>query len=278
VNGVASGQFDMAYLTPAQLDQANSSGLDVIAQPTTWYIQLFQNRAKSNLDNLQVRQAIAHAIDREAVCKVIYFDQCEPRSSIFPAGYWANDDSITPDYFDYDPDKATQLLKGSGHAGQTISIAFPAGSDPYPQFAELLQAQLNAVGFDVTLVPADINTLRDVYVVQQSADMLLAGGGQQADPALMLASQFTSTAVQNPSGMVPEGMDELVATARSTLDPDERATVMHEITRTIAEEVIDLPLVAPNVMFAADPDRVASYTPTQLGAYFAPRGITVLPS
>ena len=126
-------------------------------------------------------------------------------------------------------------------------------------------------------MPADINTLRDVYVVQQSADMLLAGGGQQADPALMLASQFTSTAVQNPSKMVPEGMDELVAQARSTLDPDERATVMQEITRTIAEQVIDLPLVAPNVMFAADPDRVASYTPTQLGAYFAPWGITVLP-
>lgn len=38
---------------------------------------------------------------------------------------------------------------------------------------------------------------------------------------------------------------------------------MHEVTRTIAEEVIDLPLVAPKVMFAINADHVASYTPTR---------------
>ena len=47
---------------------------------------------------------------------------------------------------------------------------------------------------------------------------------------------------------------------------------MHEVTRTIAEEVIDLPLVAPKVMFAINADHVASYTPTRAGAYLAPLG------
>jgi peptide/nickel transport system substrate-binding protein len=277
VNGVISGQFDMAYLTPSQLEQAEAAGLEIVAQDTTWYIQLFQNRAHANLDNLQVRQAVAHAIDREAICTVIYVNQCGPTSSILPPDFWAQDPTITPDYFDYDPAKATQLLTDSGFVGQEIRIAFPAGADPYPQFGELLQDQLNTVGFNVTLVPADINTLGDVYQVAQSVDMLLAGGGQQADPALMLANQFTSTAAQNPGKMVPEGLDELVARARAAVDPEERTEIMHDVTRIIAEQVIDLPLVAPKVMFAINADRVASYTPTDLGAYLAPRGITVHP-
>jgi ABC-type transport system substrate-binding protein len=277
VNGVISGEFDMAYLTPSQLQQATNGGLDVVAQDTTWYIQLFQNRAHSNLDDLRVRRAVAHAIDRTAICAVIYAGECEPTSSILPQGYWAQDPSITPDYFRFDPDLARELLQDSGHVGQTISIAFPAASDPYPQFAELLQAQLNDVGFDVSVVPADINSLGDVYQVKQSVDMLLAGGGQHADPALMLANQFTSTATQNPSKMVPQGLDELVAEARAAVDPDDRRKVMHEVTRLIAEEVVDLPLVAPKVLFAIHPDRIASYTPTRLGAYLSPRSVTVHP-
>lgn len=50
---------------------------------------------------------------------------------------------------------------------------------------------------------------------------------------------------------------------------------MHEVTRTIAEEVIDLPLVAPKVMFAINADHVASYTPTRARRLPGPRGITV---
>ena len=91
----------------------------------------------------------------------------------------------------------------------------------------------------------------------------------------MLANRFSSTAARNPGKMVPEGLDELVAQARAAVDVDERTEIMHGVTRTIAEEVIDLPLVAPKVMFAINADHVASYTPTELGAYLAPRGITV---
>jgi hypothetical protein len=47
------------------------------------------------------------------------------------------------------------------------------------------------------------------------------------------------------------------------------------VTHTIAEQVIDLPLVAPTVMFAINADHVASSRPTELGAYLAPHGITV---
>ena len=132
VNGVASGQFDMAYLTPAQLDQANSSGLDVIAQPTTWYIQLFQNRAKSNLDNLQVRQAVAHAIDREAVCKVIYFDQCEPRSSIFPAGYWAQRRQHHARLLRLRPRQGDPAAEGLGSRGSDDQHRLPRRLGPVP--------------------------------------------------------------------------------------------------------------------------------------------------
>ena len=117
VNGVISDQFDMAYLTPSQLDQAESSGLEIVAQDTTWYIQLFQNRAHANLDNLQVRQAVAHAIDREAICTVIYVDQCEPTSSILPPDFWARTRRITPDYLRLRPREGGAAAHGLGVRG-----------------------------------------------------------------------------------------------------------------------------------------------------------------
>ena len=115
---------------------------------------MYLNRARSEFGNPLVARAMEYAIDRDAICENIYFGFCEPTFKPFPDDYWAGSPDIADDYYTYDPEKAKELLAEAGLAdGFSFELMIPAASDPYPQFAEVLQAQLAAVGITVNDQP-----------------------------------------------------------------------------------------------------------------------------
>ncbi|MFS3128834.1 ABC transporter substrate-binding protein [Nocardioides sp. Bht2] len=274
LNGATSKKYDITYLTPSQFEAAKGAGLNVEQKTGLWFINIFTNRQRSDLGNLKARQAIAHAIDREAICKAVYFERCKPTSSIFPSEFWAGSDEVPADYFNYDPAKAKSLLKEAGlEKGFAFEMLFAAGADPYPQFAELLQSQLKAVGITLNLKPVDINQLSPTYFFDKKADAMLGGGGQVADPGQSLQKEFASGSTLNASGDAPGGLDEVIKRLAKATEQSDREAIAQEATKIAAEQVLNVPLVQPEVLFALNPDTVAGYDASYVGAYAPTRGV-----
>lgn len=276
LNGAISKKYDITYLTPSQFEAAKRSGLDVAQKDTLWFINIFTNRRRSELGNLKAREAIAHAISRDSICRAIYFERCKPTSSIFPSDFWGGSGDVPPDYYKYDPALSKRLLAEAGLPhGFAFTMFFAAGADPYPQFAELIQSELAKVGITVNLKPVDINQLSPMYFVDKNADAMLGGGGQIADPGQSLQKEFESGSTLNASGDAPGGLDEVIAGLRAATDPAARKALAKKATEIAAQQVLNVPLVQPEVLFAMNPKKVAEFQASYVGAYAPTRGVTL---
>jgi oligopeptide transport system substrate-binding protein len=144
-----NNELDMTALQSGDLkrlqtDPRASKGVFRYPFPGTWY--LLPQVTKAPFDNLKVRQAVAHAIDRENVVKVAQ-GFAIPAHSMIPPGFpGALDDKKVRDLQRFDPKQAMALLKGTPYEGgknwPKISLSMrdeALGSKP---LAEAVQAVL----------------------------------------------------------------------------------------------------------------------------------------
>ena len=70
------------------------------------------NNTFAPFTDVRVRQAIAMAIDRDAILKEVYQGAGQKAKNPIPPTMWSYDDS-TVDY-EYNPEKAKEMLKAAG--------------------------------------------------------------------------------------------------------------------------------------------------------------------
>ena len=114
---------------------------------------LSMNNARPPLDDVRVRRAIAHAINRQDIVDGAYFGYGTPIGSHFAPHHPAYVD-LTGIY-PYDPEKARALLAEAGHAdGLTLSLILPP-----PTYArrggEIIASQLAEVGITCEIEPVE---------------------------------------------------------------------------------------------------------------------------
>lgn len=107
------------------------------------------NNAKPPFDDLRVRRALSHAIDKQAIVDGALFGNGTPIGSHFPPHHPAYTD--LSGLYPYNPGEARRLLDAAGVPdGFAISLALPP-----PAYArrsgEIIAAQLSAVGIDVSI-------------------------------------------------------------------------------------------------------------------------------
>ena len=104
-----------------------------------------------------VRLAIAHAIDREAIVRHVFDGTARTAAAIFPPEHWAGADDLSPPL--YDPARALQIIRAAGYADQRIGLTYKTSSDHFRlRIATILQSQLAAVGIDVKIESLDWGT------------------------------------------------------------------------------------------------------------------------
>lgn len=212
------------YPAPETVAQfQNDPRFKVVIGATEGETILAMNHAKPPLDNVKVRQAIAHAIDRQAVIDGAMFGYGTPIGSFLsPAN---------PDFVDltgqsnYDPEKSKALLAEAGITNLTLSLKLPPVEGYARRGGEIIAQQLNAVGiktettnlewaqwlgevftdknFDLTIIshtePNDIGIFSrpEYYFSYNNADFnqLIADLAVTSDPAKR--SELTKAAAQN---------------------------------------------------------------------------------
>jgi len=166
LTALAGGVADIASVTAADLNGLQAQGLVVDQYPpvfeTTWYQFCV---ARAPFDNLAVRQAALHAIDRNAYTQAAYQGAATINDK-FPAPKFPYYPDSIDNPYPFDPGQARQLLQRAGATGAAVTLL--TGSDPLSAaVAQIMQQQLNAVGF-TTQIRQSQNTFNDLPGVNWS--------------------------------------------------------------------------------------------------------------
>jgi len=191
VQGLISGQVDVSYIIDQEDVPMLTSSPDVqIEKKLTSLIMVMpMNCSRPPLDNLKVRQAITHAIDKQKVLDVAYGGG-KPIGTFMDYGnaYYKDFNDLYP----YDPDKAKKLLAEAGVDNDTeLEMFLPQNYPPHVKAGEIYQAMLTKAGLNVKIKLVDWSTwIGDVYR-QAKYDFTAIGHTGKLDPNGTLAGYGT---------------------------------------------------------------------------------------
>lgn len=108
------------------------------------------------LRNLKIRQAIAYAIDRQAIIEKVMVRNTRVAGAILPPEHWAGNVNLTP--YDYNPALSRQLLQQAG-VKLPLKLVYKTSTDAQRvRFATILQAQMRPAGIDLEIRSLDWGT------------------------------------------------------------------------------------------------------------------------
>lgn len=155
VASLRTGQSDFVPgLAPA--DVASLSGDSRFTTTFTdtldnaWYLGV--NVRKAPMNNRLVRQAISCAVDRARIAKVVFKGTATPTSLPWPASSPAHRPGLVGHYA-HDPARAKRLLAQAGVPLRHLRLAYNTSLPATGYMAQIVQADLDAVGIKVTLMP-----------------------------------------------------------------------------------------------------------------------------
>jgi peptide/nickel transport system substrate-binding protein len=130
------------------------------------------NQYAGPMKNKLVRQAVAYAVDKNAIVKILGGSAVTTAANqiVLPGnvGYIPNFNAFSSNKGDGDPATAKKLLAQAGYPnGLAVKLLYST-SDPAPRVAQSLQSSLNAGGFKVTLVPSTQSDFYGKYLTQPS--------------------------------------------------------------------------------------------------------------
>ncbi len=155
-----SGQAQAADGVPFSEISSLKSDTAVYLQFTTvpYFQGLWLNHKRPQLADLNVRQALQYAVDKEAINKTVYAGTGTIPNSVLPAlRYDASPQQVQP--YPYDLTKAKQLMAQSGYPnGFKTTLQYPSGFAYYNRLALILQAAWQQIGVNVKLIQQDQGT------------------------------------------------------------------------------------------------------------------------
>jgi peptide/nickel transport system substrate-binding protein len=251
LNGLLAGEYDFVTSVLAEgIERVatfqEDAGYKVLFESAGEVSYMWLNVNEPAFQDERVRQAFAHAINREEAIQV-YDGYADPTClMVVPYAEPYNSDYCP---YDFDPDKSKALLAEAGFEGLEVDYPF-ANVASHPFTMEVLTQQLAAAGITVNSRSQELTTWLDTTWSQGDYGM-----SEIRDSANIL--QYGCKGGREPLGKsselcIPEFEDQL-AVADSFTDPDEYLTAMSDLVKTFADlawvTVISAPKV-PQIMRA----------------------------
>ncbi len=238
-----SGQIDIATSIPPEFVQQIESdpNLQLLEQEVSasYLCLIFSQERPPFDDNKLLRQAIAHAIDKETINNNVFFGAGEPGCSLIPPSHWAYTDIDCPTY---DPERARELLAESGFDTST-PITFRTFTDRSfgVPVAEIIQSNLRDIGLTVEIEPLEWAFYVEDAWVGRNFEMTLAWYTREIDPDGLFSSVLRKEQGNNPMRYYNEEVEALFDQGKATTDEEERKQIYEQIMQTAILD--DTPLV-----------------------------------
>lgn len=249
------GGVDIIFRVPLQdVERLEANpNFQIFSESISGYGYFMMNHAVVPFNDVRVRKAIAHAIDKQEITDLVYYGiNAIADSPIIPQS-WAYADDIQD--YEHDLERARELLTEAGYPNG-FDVTFKTFSQTeILQSAEMLAAQLARIGINLELEVFEWSN----YFSQIIASDFAFAGPQfwfyQADPDQAVYRQFHSDLVP-PRGVNRHSysnprVDEILDMARTETDQELRAEYYREIQHLLVDDVAYIFMWFPHYFQAA---------------------------
>lgn len=255
-SSVESGQADVAYNTsPQELDALKDEGLEVAVPRYLGFVNGYAlNTLVAPFDDILVRQAVQHGIDRDQILSTVYTSDWYAAETFIQSTVPEASDHT--DEFAFDPDEASDLLDEAGWVTGSDGIRTKDGQQlaftlyPNPYLAtsqavdELVAQQLSDLGFAVTLEAYDVPTYGQKVIGNQAvpATEITRSFVDVGTVAGVLTSQRTGDEDWFKVGTSDQTLNELSDAIATATDREARAVVADELQSHVLSQGYFIPL------------------------------------
>ncbi len=219
------------------------------------------NTQKKFLSDKRFREALWLAFDKKTYVASVYGGNATPAASFLPPPMWSHDKSLANKQ---DVEKAKQLVKASGYDGTELALFTRiGGSIDGKRAAELMQADWARIGVKVRVQMIEWGELLKRSGQGEHDITFLSWAGDNGDPDNFFSTNLTCSAVNgggNKSRWCNKAFDELIDTARKTVDPKKRTELYIKAQKLVYDEVPVIPTVYP-VNITALNKRTSGFVP-----------------
>jgi peptide/nickel transport system substrate-binding protein len=224
------------------------------------------------LADVKVRQAMLHALDRQAMVDSMLFGRGEVAMSPFYGSgvlYWTGDFAVP-----YDLEKAKQLMaESSAPDGFAAELTITSGDSLAAETAVIVKDQLAQIGVEITISPVESGTWWELWSGGEFELLYKLGTNDVIDPGENIPFDFWSFEEGGSdaafSGFYNAEIVELSMAAEAELDPTKRAALYYDLQRVAMAEVPQLWLFHPSNRWAVR-DNVEGFAvfPTKLHRFW----------
>ena len=242
-----AGEVDVIVVADSALvDQVDATGDGAIVRPE------FSNSVTliemSGIEDVNVRRALASALDRESVNEVAFGGEGVIADSPLPSGNWAY---CPTESYDFDLEAAAGYLEEAGVSDLSVQIEILAGRPQAEQLARVWQQDLAEIGVDLEANVSEISVWLDFYV-NRDYDMTWNSFNHVGDP-----HPYWELVIGGDRRTADE--EELFQAAAATGDLDERAEIYCDLQALALENLEIFPVLFEPLASVVASDRIDGY-------------------
>ncbi len=216
--------------------------LQVLQRPGFNLGYIAYNTRHAPFDQLQVRQALDMAVNKQAILQAVYQDSGQRAVNAMPPTQWSYDDTLQD--APYDPAKARELLKAAGvKEGTEVTLwAMPVQRPYNPNaklMAQMLQADWSKLGLKVRIVSYEWGEYLKRMKRGEHDIALIGWTGDNGDPDNWLGTLYSCDAIgsNNYSQWCDQQYDALVKQAKTVTDREQRTQLYRQAQQRLKQQV-----------------------------------------
>jgi len=206
------------------------------------------NNKRDPFNDLRIRQAVNHAIDRELLIEFVAEGLARPLTTHMTL---MSPYAIEYNKYPYNPEKAMALLEQAGYSfgGLALTIALPQPYEFHQRTGEVIAQMLEAVGIKTKLQIVEWGTwISDVYN-GRNYDMTIIGIEGEPDPYIYL-DRFYSDASRNFTNVHSESIDAWLDQLATESEFENRKQLVNNILKELVNMAASVWLMEPDEIVA----------------------------
>lgn len=238
----------------------NSGAMEVQAVRAWRKMIIAFNCEQPPFNDVRVRHAVAHAVDRDALRAEFFGDHAQRIDAGYPVGhFWAAD--VEP--YAYDPERAKFLLKEAGYDRIRIGHAIITNVSPAPALGARIAEYLRAVGIDLELTGYEDPPWWPFVYKMHTWQLAIQNFPGRPHPEVLYRRDFGTGGPFNGTHYSNADLDHLLARARTLSGRDEQKKAYDIAQHILHRDLPVLPLLSPDVISAWRPG-ITGFTPHPL--------------
>ncbi|TDD70171.1 ABC transporter substrate-binding protein [Jiangella aurantiaca] len=253
VLALRSGEIDLignALPPSVARDVSGDDSLQTFSVPSLGWAHMQYNMRRPPLDRVEVRQALAHAVDYEAIREVVLGGNAvSSNSSVLTPTFsqWVDE---TAEEYEYDPELSRDLLAQAGVENLELEMIYDAGDPNISSWAELVRDQAAEAGITITLAGLERNTYL-ARTNERDFDIYAGSWAIIDEPQSNFGLLFSPDGFINYAGVNDPEIDRLLAEASSALTVEDARGPLQELARIVTDQVYDNVMYVEQFTFAA---------------------------